>query len=60
MPRYYFHFENGEILHDDTGVELPELPPPRTKLCEELAILCGGGSAYCQLLGWDTLANVGD
>jgi hypothetical protein len=25
MPRYYFHFENGEILHDDTGIELRDI-----------------------------------
>ena len=22
MPRYYFHFADGELLHDDTGEEL--------------------------------------
>jgi hypothetical protein len=25
MPRYYFHLEDGQILHDDTGSELRDI-----------------------------------
>jgi hypothetical protein len=25
MPRYYFHFENGQILFDETGLELCDI-----------------------------------
>jgi hypothetical protein len=25
MPRYYFHLENGHVLLDDAGLELPDI-----------------------------------
>jgi hypothetical protein len=31
MQRYYFHLENGQILLDDTGVELRDIPAAQSE-----------------------------
>jgi uncharacterized protein DUF6894 len=31
MPRYYFHLEDGQLLLDDTGDDLPDIAAAQTE-----------------------------
>lgn len=43
MPRYYFHVQDGQILHDETGLNLPDLPAAQNEALRTTAELLKGG-----------------
>ena len=43
MPRYYFHFENGEILLDRSGVELPDIAAAQNEAMRATGDILKGG-----------------
>jgi hypothetical protein len=49
MPRYFFHIEDGTILHDDEGTELKDLAVAK---CEAIKL---AGQMICDSAGgfWD-------
>ena len=52
MPRYYFHVQDGQILHDGTGVELRDLAAAQNEaLLASGDILKGGPKATAAI--WD-------
>jgi hypothetical protein len=44
MPRYYFHFEIGEILHDDIGQELPDIAAAQHEALRATSDFMRGGA----------------
>jgi hypothetical protein len=55
MPRYYFHWENGERLLDDTGFDLPDIAAVQNEALRASAdVLKGGPRATASL--WDGTA----
>jgi hypothetical protein len=49
MPRYYFHWENGHILHDGNGLELPDLAAAQHEALETSIDLIKGRVALTTL-----------
>jgi hypothetical protein len=50
MPRYYFHLQDGQILLDDTGDELPDLAHAQNEAVRATSdILKGAGRATAAL-----------
>jgi hypothetical protein len=49
MPRYFFHIEDGSIVHDDEGTELKDLAVAK---CEAVKL---AGQMICDAAGdfWD-------
>ncbi len=45
MPRYYFHLENGRILHDDVGCELRDMAAAQNEVLRVSGELMRSGPA---------------
>jgi hypothetical protein len=43
MPRYYFHYRNGDLFKDDQGEELPDLDAARRHARRVAVELAQGG-----------------
>lgn len=43
MPRYYFHCEDGRTLHDDAGLDLPDLAAAQHEALQSTVELIKGG-----------------
>jgi hypothetical protein len=43
MPRYYFHYRNGELFKDEHGEELPDLEAARRHARQVALGLARGG-----------------
>jgi Domain of unknown function (DUF6894) len=43
MPRYYFHLKDGQVLHDDHGLELPDIAAAKNEALRASGDLIRGG-----------------
>lgn len=43
MPRYYFHVQDGRILHDETGLDFPDLAAAQNEALRTTAELLKSG-----------------
>ena len=58
MPRYFFHFTNGRMFTDLTGVELPGVAAARQHATQQIHQLCNvmPGVKLQNWLGWKIVA----
>lgn len=55
MARYYFHLENGQILHDDSGLELHDIAAAQKEALQTSGDLLRSGTSITESL-WNGTA----
>ena len=59
MQRYYFHLETAKACLTTMASSCAILPPPRTRLCKQSAILSRAGVAMQLACGMGRLGECG-